>query len=111
MMVNRTRSNSGAIDFNIMIIIANHPGVILKDPIQAVTVCCVGVLGSTLRTACVLLAASTSILITGSTSTDFAVCQDFRTAGPFTLVRAQHGPYRFTTCWYRLAISASEVIR
>jgi hypothetical protein len=42
MMVNRTSSNSGAIDFNIMIIIANHLGVILKDPIQAVTVCCVG---------------------------------------------------------------------
>ena len=93
MMVNRTSSNSGAIDFNIMIIIANHPGVILKDPIQAVTVCCVGVLGSTLRTACVLLAASTSILITGSTSTDFAVCQDFRTAGPFTFFRVQHGLY------------------
>ena len=111
MMVNRTRSNSGAIDFNIMIIIANHPGVILKDPIQAVTVCCVGVLGTAIRTACVLLAATAPILMLGTTTTDFAVCQDFRAAGPFTLVRAQHGPYRFTTCWYRLAISASEVIR
>ena len=77
-MVNRTSSNSGAIDFNIMIIIANHPGVILKDPIQAVTVCCVGVVGATLRTACVLLTATTSILIIGTptAATVFAVCQD-----------------------------------
>ena len=61
--------------------------------------CCVGVLGPTVRSACVLLTASSAILIIGSTPTDFAVCQDFRTAGPFTPVRAQHGLYCFTTCW------------
>jgi len=44
-----------------------------------------------------LLAAALVILIIGTTTAVFVVCQDCRTAGPFTLVRAQHGLYRFTT--------------
>ena len=62
----------------ILIIIANHPCVILKDPVHPVTVCCVGGLGTTVRTSCMLLAASetSALLILGSSTTDFAVWQD-----------------------------------
>ena len=70
-----------------------------KGRTQACVGCCVGVLGSTLRAACVVLTAATAMLMMGTASTVFAVCQDFRTAGPFTPVRAQHGLYCFTTCW------------
>ena len=78
---------------------------------RAKLVFCGAVLGAPLRTTCVQLAATSSIRRIPSSTAVFVVCQDFRTAGPFTPVRATHGLYHFTTCWYRLAISASEVIR
>ena len=49
------------------------------------------VLGTSLRAACVWLTATASILLLGTSTTDFAVCQDFRTEGPRSTV--------FTTGW------------
>ena len=48
---------------------------------------------------CVWLAVASTISRIPAASTVFVVCQDCRTAGPFTLVCAMHGIYRFTTGW------------
>ena len=76
-----------------LIIIANHPHVILKDRVRAVPVFCGAVFGASIRTACVQLSAASSSLRLPATPSVFVVCQDFRTAGPLTLARAQHGLY------------------
>ena len=88
---------SGVLTGMILVIVANHPCVILKDQVRAVAVFCGALLGSTMRTTCVQLTATATIRRIPSTTTVFVVCQDFRTAGPFTPVRAVHGLYRFTT--------------
>ena len=79
------------------IIIAVHPRVIHKDRVRALPVFCGAVLGATIQTSCVELSATTSVLRLPTTTTVFGVCQDFRTAGPLTLFRAQHGLNCFTT--------------
>jgi hypothetical protein len=72
------------------IIIAIWKCLILKDQVQvrAIPVLSVGVLGAAVLTTGVLLAAALVILIIGTTTAVFVVCQDCRTAGPFTLVHA-----------------------
>ena len=74
----------------ILVIVANHLCVILKDQVQVRTipVLSVGVLGAAVVTTGMLLAAALVILIIGTTTAVFVVCQDCRTAGPFTLVHA-----------------------
>ena len=85
-----------------LIIIANHPHVILKDRVRAVPVFCGAVLGTTLQSACVQLAATSSIQrVPTMTASVFVVCQDFRTVGPFTFFRAQHGLNCFTTSGFQ----------
>jgi len=84
----RATSGNGVLTGMILIIIANHPCVILKDQVRAIAVFCGAVLGAAVRSACVQLAASSGILRVPSPSTVFDVCQDFRTAGPLISVRA-----------------------
>ena len=84
----RVMSMSGVPIGMALIIIANRPHVIHKDRVQAVPVFCGAVLGTAIHPSCVQLTATTAIQRLPSTASVFVVCQDFRTAGPFTFFRA-----------------------
>ena len=91
-----------------LIIIANHPHVILKDRVRAVTVFCGAVLGTTILeipvgfSTYVWLTATTAFPRLPSTSTTsvFVVCQDFLLhSSGIALVLVEHGPYCVTIVW------------
>ena len=87
-MIWQVTSGSGVLTGMQKITIVPRPCVILKDQVRAIPVLSVGVLGAAVLTTGVLLAAALVILIIGTTTAVFVVCQDCRTAGPFTLVHA-----------------------
>ena len=72
----------------VKITIVPRPHVIHKDRGRAVPVFCGAVLGATVLSACVQLAATSSLQRMPAATSVFVVCQDFRTVGPLTFFRA-----------------------